>query len=356
LLDGAGHRITNTFERARPAPTDLAALTALRGVVPSVAVVHGASAGHGALCAPLCDVVIMVEGQGQLFTAGPPLVAAATGEVVDKETLGGSEVHLASGVAHLGAADDGDALALVRRWLAALHDASSQDGARRVDELLTLIPANQRRGYDIRPVAAAVFDRGSVLELSDRYGTGMITALARLDGRAVAVVANQPAVRAGAIDVPGADKATRFIEFASRHRLPLVLMADNPGVLPGVVAERAGALRAAADLFATMQRHDGPKLHVTLRKAYGFGSSVMGHNPFSGQTVTLALPGATVGAMPAQGGSDAAHVDDGTRTELAAHEADGPWRQADMLSYDDVVHPGELRNALVDALRLSSGR
>jgi acetyl-CoA carboxylase carboxyltransferase component len=184
----------------------------------------------------------------------------------------------------------------------------------------------------------------------------MITALARLGGVPVAVVSNQPVVRAGSIDVAGADKAARFLRRAAASGWPAILLADNPGVLPGTEAERAGALRAAADLFLAQHAHPGPKLHVTLRKAYGFGSSAMAQNPFSGQTVTLALPDAAVGAMPARGASDAAKVDDATRSELAAAEQGGPWRMADTLSYDEVVHPGELRDALLDALRLASGR
>jgi acetyl-CoA carboxylase carboxyltransferase component len=282
---------------------------------------------------------------------------AATGEQVDKETLGGAAVQLANGVAHLGARDDADALALVRRYLGYFSGPQlSSDGPRRVDELLELIPAAPRRPYDARPVIDAVCDRESVLELQPAYGAGMVTALARLGGVTVAVVANQPAVRSGAIDVPGAQKAARFLTMAAAHGLPVVFLADNPGVLPGTDAERDGALRAAADLFLAQHRHPGPKLHVTLRKAYGFGSSAMAQNPHSGQTVTLALPDATVGAMPARGGSDAAKVDDATRDQLASAEAGGPWRLAETMGYDEVIHPGELRNALLDALRLAHRR
>lgn len=355
LLDGAGHRVDSRPERMRPAPTDLALLADLSGVVPTIAVVHGASAGHGALTAPLCDVVIMVEGQGQLFVAGPPLVAAATGEQIDKETLGGSRVHLASGVAHLGAADDAAALALVRDLLAYGHADESQPPAVSAS-LTTLIPANQRSPYDMAVVLDALFDAGSILILQERFGASLITAFARLNGVAVAVVANQPRVRGGALDADAANKARRFIDLASARGLPLVLLADNPGVLPGAAAEQAGALRAAAEMFTAQHHHPWPKLHVTLRKAYGFGSSMMGQNPYGGQTVTLALPDATVGAMPARGGADAIAADDPTRRRLSALEQGGPWRQADTMSYDEVVHPDDLRQALIDSLRLASNR
>lgn len=357
LLDGAGHRVSAQPDRLRPAPTDLSLLADLAGVAPTIAVVHGASAGHGALTAPLCDLIIMVRSQGQLFVAGPPLVAAATGEQIDKESLGGSEVHLVSGVAHLGADDDRHALALVRELLPLLRaDVARATSPLRTGSITKLIPANQRVPYDIAAVLETLFDGDSLLVLQDRFGTSLVTAFARLNGVAVAVVANQPMVRGGALDADAAAKAARFIDLAAAHGLPLVLLADNPGVIPGAAAERSGALRAAARMFVAQHRHPGPKLHVTLRKAYGFGSSMMGQNPFDGQTVTLALPDATVGAMPAQGGADAIAADDQTRARLADLEHGGPWRQADTLSYDEVVHPDDLRKALIDSLRLSAER
>jgi acetyl-CoA carboxylase carboxyltransferase component len=357
MLDGAGHRVSSTPDRMRPAPTDLSLLADLAGVVPTVALVHGASAGHGALTAPLCDIVIMVQGGGQLFVAGPPLVAAATGEQIDKESLGGADVHLASGVAHLGATDDRHALALARRVLSYLPANTVEPQLPSVQRSLTeLIAANQRVPYDMVPVLEAIFDGHSVFVIQDRFGTSLITAFARLNGAAVAVVANQPNVRGGALDADAAAKAARFIDLAAAHGLPLVLLADNPGVIPGAAAERSGALRAAARMFVAQHRHPGPKFHVTLRKAYGFGSSMMGQNPYDGQTVTLALPDATVGAMPARGGADAIAADDPTRQRLAELEQGGPWRQADTMSYDEVVLADDLRQALIDSLRLSGGR
>ena len=180
----------------------------------------------------------MVEGQGQLFVAGPPLVAAAaTGEQIDKEALGGSHVHLASGVADLGAADDLEALALVRKLLG--YDAMIDAREPASDRSLTdIIPANQRAPYDMGQVLDAVFDADSVLVLQERYGASLVTAFARLGGESVAIVANQPLVRGGALDADAARKAERFIQLAGTRGLPLILLADNPGVLPGAAAER----------------------------------------------------------------------------------------------------------------------
>ena len=147
-----------------------------------------------------------------------------------------------------------------------------------------------------------------------------------------------------------------FLAVAAAFHLPVLFLADNPGVLAGSASERAGILRHAARMFAAQTRITSPKLHVTLRKAYGFGSSLMAMNPFDDQTVTLALPGARLGAMPAEGGADAARVDGDTKAVLEHAELGGAYSAADTMSYDEVVAPAELRDALLHALRLTATR
>ena len=364
LLEGAGERTQNAFERYPHAPNDLQALVRLRGVVPTVAVVMGASAGHGALTAPLMDFVVMVEGAA-LFSAGPPLVAAATGEEVSKEELGGAAIHTAiSGVAHNAVVDDGAALDLARRYLGFFPTAAggtapiraADDGPRRLDEILDVVPADPRRPYDVRSVVELLADDGDVLELQPAFGRSMVTALVRLDGIPVAVVANNPSVKAGAIDRDGAEKAARFLETVGPFALPVVFLADNPGVLAGTVAEQSGILRFAAAMYVAQAAVRGPKLHVTLRKAYGFGSSLMAMNPFDGQTTTLAFPGARLGAMPAESGADAAGIEPDVKALLQHAELGGAYAAADRLSYDDVIDPRDLRDELRAALALSRGR
>ena len=366
LLEGAGERAQNAFERRGRAPNDLQTLARLSGLVPTVCAVMGSSAGHGALTAPLMDFVVMVEGAA-LFSAGPPLVKSSMGEDVTKEELGGTAVHTtASGVAHNGVGDDAAALALTRRYLSYFPSnawehppesaAGADTGARAVPELLELIPADPRKGYDVRPVIDAVLDQDSVLEVQPAYARAIVTALGRLGGIAVAVVANQPAVKAGSIDADSADKAAHFLAVADAFHLPVVFVADNPGVLAGSASERAGILRHAARMFAAQSRYRAPKLHVTLRKAYGFGSSLMAMNPFDGQTITLALPGTRLGAMPAEGGGRAAGLEEDTQALLQNAELGGAYSAADTLSYDEVVEPAEVRNALLAGLRLSAAR
>ena len=199
-------------------------------------------------------------------------------------------------------------------------------------------------------------DVGTLLEIAPRHGASLVTAYARLGGHGIAIVANQPAVLGGAIDVAAAEKGARFVERATAFHLPLVQLADNPGVLAGSASERAGILRAGARLFAAQRRADVPKLHVTLRKAFGFGSSVMGQNAFDHQTVSLAVPGVTLGGIPAGVGAATSGADDATRDALVSAETGGPWRLASTVTYDDVIDPRELRNALLAALRTLDAR
>ncbi len=364
MLEGAGHRATNALERNRPAPNDLQAMADLSGLVPTVAIVTGPSAGHGALAAPLSDFVIMVGGHGALFTAGPPLVAASTGEQIDKQTLGGPQVAIdTSGVAHNLAESDDAALALARRYLSYFPssawqrppwvgpDGGNHDvGERALPELLDLVPVNQKRPYDMRVMLAAVADAGTVTEIQPTYGTSIITALVRIGGHAVAVVANQPTVTAGAVTVAAADKAAAFLQLAGAFHLPVLFLADNPGVMAGSASEKAGILKASARMFAAQHRLRTPKFHVTVRKAFGFGSSVMGANPYDNQTMTLAFPAVTLGGIPADVGGRTAKEDDDTRRALVENETSGPWALAQKLFYDDVIDPRELRNILLRGL------
>jgi acetyl-CoA carboxylase carboxyltransferase component len=361
LLEGAGHRVADGSVGRRPG--DLMGLAELSGEVPLVSLVLGASAGHGALTAPLCDFVVMTE-TASIFAAGPPLVRSATGEDVTKEELGGPAVAVASGgVVHNVVADDLEAIALARRYLAHFPGNAWQAppvrtgpdaGPRRCD-LLRLIPPDPRRPYPVRPVLAELVDDGELLEVQPGYGTSIVTALAHLGGRSVALVANDPATLAGTIDRAAADKAAHFLDVADAFGLPCVFLADNPGVLAGTVAEGQGILRHAARLFAVQHRMRVPKLHVTLRKAFGFGSSVMAMNPFDGQTVTLALPSIILGSMPAA--SAASGISDAVeRDRVAAEQSAASVRAAARLSYDDVVDPRDLRDALLGGLALAEGR
>ena len=363
MLEGAGHRLTNSH--GVPTPNDLQGLAELSGLTPIVCLVLGASAGHGALAAPLSDFVAMTEA-ASMFVAGPPLVKGAIGESVTKEELGGSDIHLAaSGVAHNLAKDDVAAIAMARRYLSYLprnawetpeRRVNPDTGPRRLDAILELIHPDPRIPFDMTALLEMLADEGTLFEVQPLYGRAMVTALAQLGGWSVAIVANNPSVGAGAIDSAAARKAAHFMDVADAFHLPVLFLADTPGVMPGTVAERSGILRHAARMFVTQHRLSVPKIHVTLRKAFGFGSSVMAVNPFDGQTLRLAFPAISLGAMPAGSGAQAAKLDEATRDKVAAEQAASAMQLADRMVYDDVIDPRELRNAVLNGLKLAEHR
>jgi acetyl-CoA carboxylase carboxyltransferase component len=361
MLDGAGERATNALERYPFAPGDLQLFADIRGQVPVVTLVLGTSAGHGALTGMFADLIVMLA-DAALFTAGPPLVEAALGIRATPEEIGGAPMHTRdSGVAHNLAASEAEAFAMTRRFLSYMpepHPRQAPERAapdssverRRLDSLLDLIPPDSRAAYDVRRVLEEVVDTGTVFELQPDFGRSMVCALARIGGTPCMIVGNQPAVLAGAITREAAEKSTHFIDVAGAFELPLVFLLDNPGVMPGPAAEKSGVLRAAAGMFAAQRRYRGTKIVVTLRKAYGFGSSVMGMNPFDRQAISLALPSVSLGGVPAIGGAAAAKssAEDARRMQTVQS---GAWVPADAMAFDKVIDPRELRNEIISVLR-----
>jgi acetyl-CoA carboxylase carboxyltransferase component len=358
LLEGAGFRPSR--EHYGRTPTDLLAQARCSGMVPTVAAVLGPSAGHGALVAPVCDFTIMSQ-QGAIFTAGPPVVKESTGEDISKEDLGGPGVALASGVIHNVADDDEAVLDDIRRYLsyfppsawsypAAVPD-SERSGPRPTPELLDIVSRDNRRIYDMRSVLDVIFDEPDWFEVQPKFGRAIICALAHLGGEPVAVVANQPKVLAGSIDADAADKAAHFITVADSFHLPIVFLADNPGMLPGSRSESSGVLRSGARMFAAQTAATTLKLHLTLRKAYGFGSMVMSLLGFDDQVATFAYPGATMGAMSAAALSKASHADEDFEAKLRKAELQASFRSAQHLGFDELIDPRETRDALLGALK-----
>ncbi|CAM3028893.1 acetyl-CoA carboxylase carboxyltransferase subunit [Mycobacterium intermedium] len=361
LLDGAGFRPTGGhYGRS---PTDLLAQTQCSGRVPTVAAVLGPSAGHGALVAPVCDFRIMSR-QGTIFTAGPPVVKESTGEEISKEDLGGPDVALPSGVIHNVAEDDEAVIDEIRRYLSYFPPSAwsyppslSEDerdesaGPRPTPELLDIVSRDNRRVYDMRAVLDVVFDRPDWFEVQPAFGKAIICALAHLGGHPVAVVANQPRVLAGSIDADAADKAAHFIMVADSFHLPIIFLADNPGMLPGSRSERQGVLRSGARMFAAQTAATTIKLHLTLRKAYGFGSMVMSLLGFDHQAATFAYPGATMGAMSAAALSRASNADEDLSTKLRNAELQASYRSAANMGFDELIDPRETRDALLASLQ-----
>jgi acetyl-CoA carboxylase carboxyltransferase component len=365
ILEGAGHRPPMAGDPiSARSPSDLVAQAAVSGRVPLVTAVLGSSAGHGALTAPMSDFTVM-SAASAIFTAGPPLVKASLGQDVTKEELGGPEVSVLSGVIHNVAADEEAALDVLRDYLAYFPSSAwayaprregRDTGRRRLDEVLDIIPTDGRVLYDMRHVISALVDDGSFFQVQPDFGHAMVTALAHLGGEPVAIVANQPSHLGGAIDSDAADKGARFIELADAYHLPIINLCDNPGVLAGTDAERAGILRHGARMFAAQLRASVPSFHITLRKAYGFGGCIMGMLGYSGNSANYAFPGATMGAMPASGSSKATRADEDTTALLRQAELESSYRSAQGLGYDDLLDPRDLRNVLLDGIAVALAR
>ncbi|MEY4130534.1 MAG: hypothetical protein RLZZ31_658 [Actinomycetota bacterium] len=355
LLEGAGHRGGGHGGRA---PTDLLIQAKCSGQIPVVSAVMGPSAGHGALIVPMSDFSVMTQ-TGAVFTAGPPVVKESLGEDVTKDELGGPAVAVGSGLIHNVAPTDEIALDMIRVYLSFFPSsawsypprvASADMHMRSTDEILSIVPRDTRQVYDMRDVLDVVFDDGAWFEIQPGFGPAMICALARLGGEPVAVIANQPKVLAGSIDADAADKAAHFIMVADSFHLPLVFLADNPGMLPGTESERAGVLRSGARMFAAQTQASSPKVHLTLRKAYGFGSMVMSMVGFDSQSATFAYPGATLGAMGASAMSRATGAVDSEAEMLRDAELQASYRSAENLGFDELIDPRETRNVLLGAV------
>jgi methylmalonyl-CoA decarboxylase subunit alpha len=361
MLDGAGERASNGSERYPVAPGDLQLVADLKGQVPVVTLVMGVSAGHGALTGMFADFIIMTEGSA-LFTAGPPLVHASLGIEATPEELGSARMHTSkSGVAHNLAATEADAIEMARYFLsmlpqragATLPELPDSPAAklRDCDGLLDLIPPQANQAFDMRELLRIVCDEQSLFELQPNFGGSLIAALARIGGMPCMVIANQPNILAGAITVDSARKAAHFIDVANQFGVPLVSLLDNPGVMPGPISEQAGVLKAAGEMFAAQRRYRGKKVVATLRKAFGFGSSVMGMNPWDRQTISLALPTVNLGGVPAIGGAEASRASEAEAQQMQEAQS-GAWVPADAMAFDKVIVPQELRNEIIHALRL----
>lgn len=276
-------------------------IVALSGRVPQITVVSGTGAGGGAYCSALTDFVVMTRA-AKMFLTGPGVVQEVTGEAVSAELLGGPAVHARNGVCHLVAADDLEAAAQVRRLLALLPRRAGAHPERAAPEPPggsdpgLAVPLAARAVYDVRGVIEALLDSGRMLEIGERWARNMVTVLGRLDGRPVGVVANQPRHLGGVIDSEAAQKAARFVRTCNSFGLPLLVLVDTPGFLPGVRQEAHGIIRHGAKLVYAFAEAVVPKITVILRKAYGGGYITMCCRDL-GADAALAWPQAEVGIM-----------------------------------------------------------
>jgi propionyl-CoA carboxylase beta chain len=344
--------------------------TLASGVVPQLSVILGPCAGGAVYSPAITDFTVMVEGTSYMFVTGPNVVKAVTHEEVDAETLGGATTHTTrSGVAHLAAHDEAEALLMTRRLLGFLPQnnladpptADTTDPHDRRDQALdSIVPDDPSKPYDMHEVIERVVDHGAFLEIQPGWAMNIITGFARLGGRSIGVVAQQPAVLAGALDIDASTKAARFVRTCDCFNIPLLTLVDVPGFLPGVGQEHGGIIRHGAKLLYAYCEATVPKMTVITRKAYGGAYDVMSSKHVRGD-INLAWPTAEIAVMGAEGAvnilyrDEIAGADDPTATRarlVADYEEQfaNPYVAAARGYVDDVIRPSETRPRLIAAL------
>jgi len=379
LLDSAGARIQSTSGSTFAGAGALfREQVAMSGVVPMVAAMLGHCAAGTAYIPALADFVPMVKGTSSMALGGRHLVKAAVGEDVTEEEMGGSAVHTkVSGVADLEVADDRECLDVVRKYLSFFPQSNAEppparlcgDPAdRRVDELYGIVPTAPRRAYDMRKVVHAIVDDGDVLWMKPEWAKNLLTGLARFDGRPVGVVANQPMVLGGALDVNAADKAARFVWLCDAFNIPLVFLHDVPGFIVGSAVEKQGIIRHGAKMLFAVSEATVPKISVVLRKSYGAGYFVMNGLAYEADYI-VAWPTAEIAVMGPDGAVNIIHrkileaiEDDDERAAKRLELAEqiraniDPYIAAGHAQLDDVIDPADTRAAIVRGLRITADK
>ena len=370
LLDSGGARIQEGVRSMSGYAEIFRRNAQYSGVIPQISVMLGPCAGGAAYSPALTDVIIMVNHHSYMFLTGPQVIQAVTGEQVDAESLGGAEVHMTlSGMAHLANETEPEALAACRRVLGYLPSnnvdnppelAPADDPLRMDSELNRIVPLDASEPYLMHEVIERIVDRESWLELHPAWARNAIVGLARLGGRSVGIVAQEPSVMAGVIDIDASDKIARFVRMCDCFNLPLITFVDSPGFLPGADQERRGIIRHGAKVLYAYSEATVPKISVITRKAYG-GAYVVMSSKYLGTDVNYAWPSAEIAVMGAEGAANilfkdaisAAPDPAAERARLAAdyrRRFNNPYHAASLGCVDDIIEPSETRPKLIAAL------
>lgn len=340
------------------------------GVIPQISVMLGPCAGGAAYSPALTDLIIMVEKNSFMFLTGPEVIKAVTGEVVDPESLGGTEIHMSvSGTAHLAAASEQETLILTRRVLSYFpsnnvenppYQTPLDDPLRMDPELNRIIPIDPQEAYSMHEVIQRVVDRDSFIEIQPTWAQNAIVGLARIGGHSVGIVAQEPSFMAGVIDIDASDKMSRFVRMCDCFNIPLVTFVDSPGFLPGVGQEHSGIIRHGAKLLYAYSEATVPKITVITRKAYG-GAYVVMSSKYLGTDVNYAWPSAEIAVMGAEGAVNilfkkqiSTHADPGgERMRLVndyREQFNNPYYAARAGYVDDIIEPRETRPKIIASL------
>ena len=350
--------------------------TLASGVIPQISVIMGPCAGGAVYSPALTDFVFMVKGNSHMFITGPDVIRAVTHEEVTFEELGGAMTHNSiSGVAHFAADDEQDCLEKVRTLLSYIPSNNmedppsmpTQDPALRMDpELDLVVPDNSNEPYDMKDVIRRIVDDGEFFEVHEHFARNILVGFARLHGQSVGIVANQPAVLAGALDINASTKGARFVRFCDCFNIPIITFEDVPGFLPGVDQEHGGIIRNGAKLIYAYCEATVPKITVITRKAYGGAYCVMNSKHVRGD-VNLAWPAAEIAVMGPKGAVNiifrreiAAAEDPATTRDRLAREYRekfaNPYVAASLGYIDDVIEPRETRPRLINALEMLANK
>lgn len=340
------------------------------GVVPQLSAILGPCAGGACYSPALTDFIFMVKEKSYMFVTGPDVVKAVTHEEVSKEELGGAATHSSkSGVAHFMGESEEDTLMMIRELLSFLpsnnmEDApivpTSDDIRRESEKLQTLIPQDPNMPYDIKELIEEVVDDKYFFEVMGSFAPNIVIGFARLGGKTVGVVANQPAFLAGVLDIDASDKAARFIRFCDCFDIPIITFEDVPGFLPGCDQEHHGIIRHGAKIVYAYVEATVPKITVITRKAYG-GAYIVMSSKESGSDVNFAYPSAEIAVMGAQGAVNILYrnsKDDEKQTALDEYNElfSNPYRAAELGYIDEIILPKDTRFKLIQALEMTQNK
>lgn len=346
--------------------------TLASGVIPQISAIMGPCAGGAVYSPALTDFIFMTRNTSYMFVTGPDVVKAVTHEDVTQEELGGASVHSEkSGVCHVAAENEADTLFLIRKLLSYLPQNNMEDppfvetgdNPLRMDEALdSIIPDDANKPYDIKDVIRLIMDNGQFFEIHENYAANIVVGFARLGGHSVGIVANQPAVLAGVLDIDASEKAARFVRICDSFNVPIITFEDVPGFLPGTNQEHHGIIRSGAKLLYAYCEATVPKLTVVTRKAYGGAYCVMSSKHIRGD-VNLAWPSAEIAVMGPDGAvniifrKELEKAEDPLKrkAELVAEYREkfaSPYVAAERGYIDDVIEPKETRPRLINALEM----
>ena len=372
LNDSGGGRLHEGFFASKGVAGMFYRNTAASGLIPQITGMMGSSAGVAVYSPALTDFIVMVKGQSHMVITGPAIIREVTGEDISLEELGGAKVHSEiTGQAHFVADSDTECIEIIKKLLSYLPSNSyenppvvetTDDPARVVDDLEEIVPADFKKSYDMRQVILRVVDQEDFFEILPRFAMNIIIGFARLDGHTVGIVANQPRVKAGCLDVDASDKAARFIRFCDAFNIPLINLVDVPGYFPGVTQEHAGIIRHGAKMLYAYSEATVPKITLALRKEYG--GAVMGMCCVGmGVDMMLAWPIARLVVLDTTAAVNLifrkeikAAEDPEAFREQKIEEYDykysNPYHAASNMLVDSVIAPRETRMQLITALRM----